>query len=104
MRIANQRMGPNFDSLSRGPAKARTAAAEQEPGADGVLSCVRRCDLTIGAEPILPVIHNMEVEAIHVLSTARQFEKSRVGVAAVDLPGIALKHAGDVLRGRCGGQ
>src|ERR1700691_1766245 len=95
MRIAGQSMGPNFDPLFRGPAEARTTAAEQEPGAHVFLSCVGRCELAIDAKPVFPVIHDIEVEAVHVLSNARQFEKSRVGITAVDLPGVTLEHAGD---------
>src|SRR5580692_11797104 len=104
MRIAGQRMGPNFDSLFRRPPEARTAAAEQEPGAHVVLSCVGSRELTIGTEPILPVIDDIEIEAIHVLSDVRQFVKSQKGITAVDLPGVTLEHAGYVLRRRCGRQ
>jgi hypothetical protein len=104
MRIAGQRMGPNFDSLFRGPAEAWTATTEQEPGAHVVLSCVGRCELAISTEPVLPVIHDIEVEAIHALSDVRQFVKSQEGITAVDLPGVALEDAGDVLRRRRGRQ
>jgi hypothetical protein len=53
VRITDQGMRPEFDPFARGPAEARTAAAEQEPRADVVLSCVGRGEFAIQAEPIL---------------------------------------------------
>src|SRR6204780_4799406 len=95
-------MCPEFDAFSRGPTEARPATAEQEPGANIVLGCVRRGEFAIHAEPILPVINDAVVETVHVRSDAGQFIETQEGVAAVDLPGIIFENAGAVLR-RCGG-
>src|SRR5271156_1776588 len=103
VRITCQGMRPDLDAFARGPAKARTAAAKQEPGADVILRSVRRGEFTIHTEPIFPVINHAVVEAVQVLGDAGQFEETQVGVTAVQLPGVIFEYAGDVLRRWSGG-
>src|SRR5580658_1658531 len=73
VRITDQGMRPEFDTFARGPAKARTATAEQEPGTDVLLSGVGRGEFAIHAEPILPVINDAVVETVHVRGDTGQF-------------------------------
>src|SRR5579863_7296665 len=99
VRIADQAVRPKLDSFFRGPTEAWTTAAEQEPGANIVLVSVDRCELTIDAEPIFPVIDRAEIEPVHSLGDTGQFEETLKGVTAVELPGVGFENAGYVLRG-----
>src|SRR5580704_15584680 len=102
VRITDQGMRPEFDAFFRGPTKPRTAAAEQEPGADVVLRGVGRGEFAIESEPVLPIINDAVVEAVHGLGDAGQFVETQERVTAVELPGVSFENAGNVLRRRSG--
>jgi len=98
--IADQSVSPNFQAAARGPAETGATAAESEPGTDVVLSRVGGGKIAFRADPVLEVIHHVDIEAVHVFLHAGNFIKTEEGIAEVGLPIVGLENAGYVLRCR----
>jgi len=98
--IADESMGPKFQTAARGPAETRATAAEGKPGTDVLLGAVRGGKIAFGADPVFEVINHVDVEAVHVLLQAGHFIKTEEGVTEIGLPVIGLENAGHILRSR----